>query len=660
MNQGINKLNNFPSPNKEIFLKFIAGINNLGWWVTTTSGYRSYDEQKRLWLANKKNAKPGNSPHNHYRAIDINPVNKKTRKQLYKKSAKQDWLDSGIPQLANSLGLKWGDFANYVDRVHFEIPRNGKVEEIKYNENSDEVSSKSKIYKGLDIWNINIGEKAIQNVVDEKELEKIDEYVTKVSEIQKHKANGIWQIIKLVADQYSLSQNINDATIAFNQGSLLNFLQKVVQKPWLEFWGETVGDQYYFIVRKEPFDSIGWNNLPIIKNIYEDDILSDELSWYQGDIYSWYQIIPRGSFLGEQNLIFAYVTAVYFEEYAEIFGSKPNIQVSNYVNFVKIDEDNKMFSKALDDLRYMVESNAYLPFTRQGTITIKIDTTIKRGYRIFYHPTGEFFYVDAVSHSYNISDGGVDGTTTLKVSRGVVARYMQDYFNIISFDNPPPIKQEYEEQIFDDIAVFYFDNGRPYLIDIDETFSNNNRTDKKMNEQIKQFPNLRNDLNNRNKKSIESVADYLNRHKEQKFIVLGAIDEDGGKSFQRLAQQRANTVKNLVISKYLEKYNDLTRSELIEKIQAEGYTGADFKIDESKINKDLASEQLVQLGEEDAVNVVSSDLREKAYKRTAAFRVIDYKQKKEREVQQKGVNWKVNRKIFNFFLNRKQNISDSI
>ena len=62
------------------------------------------------------------------------------------------------------------------------------------------------------------------------------------------------------------------------------------------------------------------------------------------------------------------------------------------------------------------------------------------------------------------------------------------------------------------------------------------------------YYNLRNELDLRNKKSIEIVADYLNRHKEQKFYVLGTIDEDGGKSFQRLAQQRANTIKNLIFN----------------------------------------------------------------------------------------------------------------
>lgn len=146
MNQGLNELNNFPSPNKEIFLNFIDGINNLGWWVIITSGYRSVEEQRKLWVINKKNAKPGNSPHNHYRAIDISPVNKKTKIQLYKISAKQDWLDSGIPQLAVSLGLKWGDFANYVDRVHFEMPRDYKMN-VEQHLVDDESKKKPRIIK---------------------------------------------------------------------------------------------------------------------------------------------------------------------------------------------------------------------------------------------------------------------------------------------------------------------------------------------------------------------------------------------------------------------------------------------------------------------------------------------------------------------------------
>lgn len=508
---------------------------------------------------------------------------------------------------------------------------------------------KYKKFKVNDIWNVKVGEQAITDESTEEEIEEIEEYITKISEIETKDAVGIWQIIKLVADQYSLSQNINDATIAFSQGSLLNYVQKVVQKPWLQFFGDTVGDQYYFQCRKEPFDYDGFTSLPLIKIIQENEVLSHELNWYDGEIYSWYQIIPKGSFLGEQNLIFAYVKAVFFEEYAEIWGSKPNIQVSNYVNFNKIDEENKMFNKAIEDLKYMVESNAYLPFSRQGSIVISGDNSIRRGYKIFYQPTGEYFYVDSVTHNYSTDENGPSYTTTLRVSRGITKHDFNRYFNLINFDNPPPLIQEYEEEIKDYGLLFYFDNGRSYLIDLEENFyGSTSGTDIKMTYQIEQYPNLRNELVELNKKNITRIADLVNKHKEHTFVIQGNMDEDAKIKFSQLSRKRAETIRNLVITEYMKRYNDLTESQLRNKIELQANQNADTPyIIESDGSIDLYDD-----------NTKEVDLREKAYKRNAIFYVKPYKVKKKKEVPQKGIAWNVNRDNFYHFLNRKQNVSN--
>jgi hypothetical protein len=514
-----------------------------------------------------------------------------------------------------------------------ELDKNGNVQKIKNSE----------------VWNTKVGEQSVVEELEEVETPVVDEFILKATSITEQKASGIWQIIKLVSDQYSLSQNINDATMAFNQGSLLNFVQKVIQKPWLQFWGDTVGDQYYFFSRKEPFDYSGFIELPIVKEIQENEVLSDDLGWYEGDIYSWYQIIPRGSFLGEQNLMFAYVKAVFFEEYAKIWGSKPNIQVSNYVNFVKINEDNKMFRKALKDLRYMVESNAYLPFTRQGTIVIGGDNTIRRGYRIYYQPTGEYFYIDSVSHSYSTSDGGPSYTTTLRVSRGVVKRHFHEYFRLIDFDNPPPLTQKYKELIKDKGIAFYFDNGRTYLINPDENFENSSsRTDIKMVQQISEFPTLRNELFETNQRNLKAIVDLIKRHKGKKFLCYGNMDEDAIIKFPRLARDRSETIKSMAIQEYLKHNNDMTKEELEANISTQWNAGEGSPF----IEDGQGGFKQFDDGAE------GSSLKERAYKRNSLFGLEPYEEEKEKEVEQEGVAWKVNRKVFNFFLNRKQFISD--
>lgn len=103
------------------FRQFIKAVEDSGWKVIITSGYRSFAKQAELKRQNPKNAAPGRSRHNYGIAIDINAQS--GSKWLRKASSRQAWLDSGIPQIAEKMGMKWGgNFNNYWDPVHFEIP----------------------------------------------------------------------------------------------------------------------------------------------------------------------------------------------------------------------------------------------------------------------------------------------------------------------------------------------------------------------------------------------------------------------------------------------------------------------------------------------------------------------------------------------------------
>ena len=669
----IKHINSLHPDVRDNFLGFEKDCSNSGYPIQIYSSNRTWEHQATLYskfLKDKINnipaAKPGFSFHNYGFAIDIYVYNKITGK--YERNYK---LYQDIETIAKKWKIYWLGKDIRKEMHHFDMggdmsKRKKVIKQLRKNYAAGNLDDNGyviledlpkELKKELfsQVWDIKIGSEAISIDTKEKDT-KEPEFITKISKIEEQNAVGIWQIVKLVADQYSLSQNINDATISFNQGSLFNFVQKVVQKPWLQFWGETINDQYYFFTRKEPFDYNGWTNLPINKKISDYEVISDDLDWYDGDIFSWHQIIPKGSFLGQQNLIFAYVTAVFFEEYAEIWGSKPNIQVSNYVNFNKITGNNSMLDKALEDLRYMVESNMYLPFSRKGTIIIQGTSSIKRGYKINYLPTGEMFYVDAVSHRYNATDDGIEFTTVLQVSRGMKVEYLIapenkdtiSYFNLINFDNPPPITQRTTKKIKDVAHFFYFDNSRNYLIDMNENFISNDTSSKKMIEQIKDFPSLRKDLDLRNRGSIDLVADYINKHYQaKKFICKGHVDSDGGTSFSILAKQRAETVKSMVISKYLSKYNQFTQSQL------ENMVSIEFDVSGSKFAAFDDSAQPI-----DIKDIQSTDndrkLKIKAYERYTTFKVEPYEEIKEKEVEQKGVNWSVNKKIFQFFINRKQ------
>ena len=104
----------------------IAFINRIetetGYSVIITSANRTFAKQAALKKENPKNAAAGASKHNFGVAWDINLYQGKTF--VRKADSKEKWLNTGVPQIAASMGLKWGGmaFEGYYDPVHFEVP----------------------------------------------------------------------------------------------------------------------------------------------------------------------------------------------------------------------------------------------------------------------------------------------------------------------------------------------------------------------------------------------------------------------------------------------------------------------------------------------------------------------------------------------------------
>lgn len=300
--------------------------------------------------------------------------------------------------------------------------------------------------------------------------------------------DGVWQIIKLVIDPSVSERRIVDSSIAQEQGPILNSIKKLCQEPFVEFRTDTYGDQFYFIVRKPPFDRLSLTGLvydniitendapqanPLVEigdvdteipnqfeqrisdlvlDIEEEDVDGENFE-YDTEVYSWYRLTPQGLFWGNgQQMALAFIPAVPFDEYAEVWGSRPYDVVSNYVPFrawSEADTPQKVSfyeRQAFADLQYMIQSTQYLPFTRRGTITIKGNRLFKRGLFVRYKSTNEIFYVEDVNNVRVIGGAGInDRLTTLTVRRGMVEPYIRgvdvafgnevkkvSYFNIIN------------------------------------------------------------------------------------------------------------------------------------------------------------------------------------------------------------------------------------
>lgn len=123
---------------------------------------------------------------------------------------------------------------------------------------------------------------------------------TKVGAVGERLAPGIWQITKLLMDSSVSHRHIFDSSIALQTGPLGNFFNKVCQQPLVELSGDTFGDQYYFMVRKPPFDKEGMNKMQDLTSflIEEQEIISTNIGWTNTGIYSWYQLIPYAEYGG--------------------------------------------------------------------------------------------------------------------------------------------------------------------------------------------------------------------------------------------------------------------------------------------------------------------------------------------------------------------------
>lgn len=266
-------------------------------------------------------------------------------------------------------------------------------------------------------------------------------------------AKGIWQIVKLVVDKKVATRLLIDSSISSANGSLMNFLKKACQEPFIEIFFDTYGDQFYIIVRQPPTDKVSMEsyldgkyqdvknlnesddtlNKPVIISIKEIDVTSDNLSFSDACIYSWYHFVPQASFIsGSEKFSTAFIPAVYFPEYSDIWGSKSLDLIHNYSNYYT-QYSKETLSKGMSeaniqvyqDMKYMIDSNMYNPFARKGSITMKNDRRLKVGNPVRYEATGEIYWIDSISRSFSISGTEIASTATLQVSRGLMESFIR-------------------------------------------------------------------------------------------------------------------------------------------------------------------------------------------------------------------------------------------
>lgn len=456
----------------------------------------------------------------------------------------------------------------------------------------------------------------------------------KVNNSLKINKNGIWKGIEIIIDPEIENRNIVDSSIAEQMGSLMNYVNKVCQKPFVEFFSDTYGDRFYFIVRKPPTNYESY--LSLLDNaidVYSDDLYSFELDYNSNEVYSWYKLTPQGAFLGNgTQFALAYLPAIYFAEYAQIWGSRPLEVVTNYIDYRVLSQENNIQNnqdsyneqQSYEDLKYLIESNAYNPFVRQGSLVLNGDRRIKKGQAIRLHHTGEVFQVESVQQVYSINEGIIDRQTIVEVKRGMVEVHFEKYFKIILFDerqvskpkNPPNITK----QTF--ILDVHFDSNKDYIITLD---------DPEINQETKtlqrRFPKQRKELRERSLQSISRLADLLLENPEMKMLIKGHTDSQGGFDFNiDLSNRRANRISTMV------EQECITRSGISvkERITTQGLGESQLLISENN-EKSRSLNRRVEVEIENTTPSAGAEF-----------------------IKTKEINWHVNRDYFHFFLKREQ------
>lgn len=290
--------------------------------------------------------------------------------------------------------------------------------------------------------------------------------------VQKGLAKGVWQIIDFTFEKTVQDRLIVDSSISTSSGSIINYIRKLIQEPFVEFFTDTYGNKFNFMVRKAPFDEKGYHEL-VDKTInFENgvgvitsrDVYKEMLSFDDSEIFTWYILRPKGHLVGDVKFSLSYLPGIFIGEYVEIWGSRPNDFTLNYYPLIskvgtsKADNEFNFEKSVFQELKFLIDCSSYLPFTRKGVITIHGDRRFKVGTAIYYEPTDEYYQVKGVTQSFTRSGDLNERVTTLQVERGMRKKYFRgprSYFKIFNtvFNEVKIRKKNKEGQVVFDRSV---------------------------------------------------------------------------------------------------------------------------------------------------------------------------------------------------------------
>lgn len=190
---------------------------------------------------------------------------------------------------------------------------------------------------------------------------------------------------------------------SFN-GSLWNFIKELANAPFNETYWEVINEKPTMIHRPTPFNKEDWIKLHRI-TVTDDNLVSNSTGRSDLETYTVYQC--HMTLMGNDTINL--LPPMWYPPYYSKYGLR-QLRVDTIYEYQNKKYDTREWSKDL--FNFNIKNNIF----ENGTIVVKGSNQYKVGERIILESENMEFYVESVSHSFNMYNAW---TTSLGVTRGI-------------------------------------------------------------------------------------------------------------------------------------------------------------------------------------------------------------------------------------------------
>ena len=207
------------------------------------------------------------------------------------------------------------------------------------------------------------------------------------------------------AGAHKLNERLIDYTsfTSFN-GSMWNFIKELGNAPFNETYWEVINDKPTMIHRPTPFNKNDWIALNRI-TIKDENLVSNNTGRSDLETYTIYNC--HISIMSESTA--NYYPPVWYPPFYPKYGLR-ELKVDTVYAISKIFYEPREYTRDL--FNFNIKNNIF----ENGTLVVKGSNQYRVGERVILESEGTEFYVEAVSHSFNVYNNWI---TSLNVTRGI-------------------------------------------------------------------------------------------------------------------------------------------------------------------------------------------------------------------------------------------------